>query len=233
MSRKFKYSPELKIKACEEYLSGCFSMLDICNRYDITYNHKKGTCSIYDWLYIYRESGAEGFFYSAKKNKEYSKELKLQAVEDYLSGKGSLNDVSAKYKIKNTQTLRSWISLYNANKELKDYDPKGEVYMADARRKTTIKERKEIVEYCINHEKNYKDTATRYDVSYSQVYSWVKKYNVNGEAALIDKRGRQKTYDEVDELERLKRENKRLKRQLEEKDRLTELLKKVKEFERM
>jgi len=233
MSRKFKYSPELKVKACEEYLRGSFSMLDICNRYDINYNHKKGTCSIYDWLHIYRESGAEGFFYSAKKNKQYSKELKLQAVEDYLSGKGSLNDVSAKYKIKNTQTLHSWISLYNANKELKDYDPKGEVYMADARRKTTIKERKEIVEYCINHEKNYKDTATRYDVSYSQVYSWVKKYDVNGEAALIDKCGCQKTYDEVDELERLRRENKRLKRQLEEKDMLTELLKKVKEFERM
>lgn len=95
--------------------------------------------------------------------------MKLPAVEDYLSGKGPLNDVSANYKI-----------------ELKDYDPKGEVYMADAKRKTIIKERKEIVEYCINHEKNYKNTATRYDVSYSQVYSRAKKYDVNGEAALID-----------------------------------------------
>ena len=34
--------------------------------------------------------------------------------------------------------LREWISLYNANRELKDYIPKREVYMADARRKTTI-----------------------------------------------------------------------------------------------
>ena len=39
--------------------------------------------------------------------------------------------------------------------------------------------------------------------------------------------------DEVDELERLRRENLRLKRQLEEKDMVVELLKKVKEFERM
>lgn len=233
MSRKFKYSPELKVKACEEYLSGCYSMFDICNRYNIHYNHKKGISSIYDWLHIYRESGVEGFFYSAKENKQYSKELKLKAVEDYLSGKGSLNDISAKYKIKNSQTLRSWISLYNANIELKDYNPKREVYMADARRKTTIKERKEIVEYCIDHEKNYKDTAARYNVSYSQVYSWVKKYENNGEVALIDKRGRQKTDDEVGELERLRRENKRLKRQFGEKDMLTALLKKVKEFERM
>lgn len=58
--------------------------------------------------------------------------------------------------------------------------------MEDTKRKTTIKERKEIVKYCINHEKNYTNTATRYDVSYSQVYSRAKKYDVNGEAALID-----------------------------------------------
>ncbi|MDU3020262.1 MAG: transposase, partial [Clostridium perfringens] len=38
---------------------------------------------------------------------------------------------------------------------------------------------------------------------------------------------------EVDELERLRRENIRLKRQLKEKDMLVELLKKVKELERM
>ena len=105
--------------------------------------------------------------------------------------------------------------------------------MAESRRKTTIEERKEIVEYCINHKRNYKDTATLFDVSYSQVYSWVKKYDLNGEDALSDKRGHHKADDEVDELERLKRENARLKRQLKEKDMLTELLKKVKEFEGM
>ena len=50
---------------------------------------------------------------------------------------------------------------------------------------------------------------------------------------LMDRRGHHKTDDEVDELERLRRENLRLKRQLEEKDMVVELLKKVKEFERM
>ena len=105
--------------------------------------------------------------------------------------------------------------------------------MAEARRKTTIEERKEIVEYCINHNHDYKGTASIYEVSYSQVYSWVKKYDANGEDGLTDKRGRHKTDDEVDELERLRRENMRLKRQLKEKDMLAELLKKVQEFERM
>jgi transposase len=65
------------------------------------------------------------------------------------------------------------------------------------------------------------------------VYSWVRKYDATGEEGLSDKRGRHKTDDEVDELERLRRENKRLKRQLEENDMLVQLLKKVKEFEGM
>lgn len=65
------------------------------------------------------------------------------------------------------------------------------------------------------------------------MYSWVKKYDATGEEGLTDKRGRHKTDDEVDELERLRRENLRLKRQLEENDMVVELLKKVKEFEGM
>lgn len=105
--------------------------------------------------------------------------------------------------------------------------------MAEARRRTSIEERKEIVEYCLKHNRDYKESASIYDVSYSQVYSWVKKYDANGEERLSDKRGRHKTDDEIGELERLRRENLRLKRQLEEKDMVVELLKKVKEFEGM
>ena len=65
------------------------------------------------------------------------------------------------------------------------------------------------------------------------MYSWVKKYDTAGETGLTDRRGRHRTDDEVDELEWLRRENLRLKRQLEEKDMVVELLKKVKEFEGM
>ena len=154
-------------------------------------------------------------------------------VEAVLSGEGSINDITAKYNISSHSVLSSWISRYNANIELKDYNLKGEVYMVNSRRKTTIEERKEIVKYCIEHNRNYKEAASLYDVSYSQVYSWVKKYDANGEEGLLDKRGHHKTDNEVDELERLRRENKRLKRQLGENDKLVQLLKKVKEFERM
>ena len=61
----------------------------------------------------------------------------------------------------------------------------------------------------------------------------IKKYETEGESALSDRRGYHKSDEEVDELERLRRENLRLKRQLKEKDMAVELLKKVKEFERM
>lgn len=98
--------------------------------------------------------------------------------------------------------------------------------MAEARRKTTLEERKEIVKYCIAHGNGYKGAASQYEVSYSQVYSWVKKYRNNGEEGLEDRRGQHKSDEEVDELERLRRENLRLKRQLEERDMLCELLKK-------
>ncbi|MCY7151676.1 hypothetical protein MK541_05715 [Streptococcus gallolyticus subsp. gallolyticus] len=54
----------------------------------------------------------------------------------------------------------------------------------------------------------------------------MKKYDKYGEEGLIDKRGRHKADDEVNELERLRRENVCLKRQLEEKDKAVELLKK-------
>ena len=143
------------------------------------------------------------------------------APEAVLSGEGSVDDIVAKYNISSREVLRNWIKHYNANSELKDYDPKREVYMAEAR-KTSIEERKEIVEYCLKYNRDYKESASIYDVSYSQVYSWVKKYDANGEGGLSDKRGHHKIDDEIGELERLRRENLRLKRQLEEKDMVVE-----------
>lgn len=55
-------------------------------------------------------------------------------------------------------------------------------------------------------------------VSYHQTYTWVKKYLTEGETGLSDRRGHHKADDEVDETERLRRENFRLKRQPEERE---------------
>lgn len=221
-----KYSYEEKIKACEDYFSGKRSATQIANEFGlITISGAMKT-----WFRLYQEHGSDALFHKSK-NASYSSVFKIRVVEEYVSGKGSLNDLIAKYKIPSTRTLRNWIKMYNSYKELKDYDPKQEVYMAEAKRKTTINERKDIVKYCIEHNRDYKGTAAKYEVSYSQVYSWMKKYDATGEEGLTDKRGHHRLDEEVDELEKLRRENKRLKRQLEEKDMVVELLKKVKEFE--
>ena len=227
MSRKSKYSIEQRVQACEDYRNGIRSLEEIC----VTLGTPRKN-TIREWLKKYEKYGMSAF-QEKSHNKSYTKEFKIQVVEEYIRGHGSLDELIIKYDISSTTQLRKWISVYNANRELKDYCPKREVYMAEARRKTSMEERKEIVEYCIEHNRNYKETASVYDVSYSQVYSWVKKYDAQGEEGLTDKRGHHKTDEEVDELERLRRENVRLKRQLEEKDMLAELLKKVQEFERM
>ena len=231
MSKRRKYSPEDKLEIVKEYLSGKSSLKEIGRR--LGYTSSNGYPGCFDrWVALYRQHGEMAFFKKTG-NATYTKEFKLMVAEEFITGNVSACELAAKYKISTADILLRWVSLYNANRELKDYIPKREVYMADARRKTTMEERKEIVKYCIEHNRNYKETASIYDVSYSQVYSWVKKYDANGEEALIDKRGHHKTDEEVDELERLRRENARLKRQLQEKDMLAELLKKVQEFERM
>ena len=225
MSRREKLTPYEKEQACLDYINGDRSSAEICNCLHIS------TRTIQDWAAIYKKHGILGLTKKTK-NRSYSKEFKMELVKKYISGEASSVDLAHQYDI-SSGLLRNWIRMYNANIELKDYNPKQEVYMAKARRKTTIDERKEIVNYCIEHNRNYKETAALYNVSYSQVYSWMKKYDSDGEEGLIDKRGHHKLDDEVDELERLRRENVRLKRQLEKKDMTVELLKKVKEFGRM
>ncbi|WP_288659454.1 helix-turn-helix domain-containing protein, partial [uncultured Limosilactobacillus sp.] len=43
-------------------------------------------------------------------------------------------------------------------------------------RKVSFDEKKQIVQWTINHQNNYKEAASKYDVSYQRVYSWVRKY---------------------------------------------------------
>ena len=220
-----KHSPEFRARVSQEYIDGTGSVHFLADKYGIGYSTLRG------WINEYRIHGISAFCH--KKNRTYSKEFKIKCVEAVMNGEGSIDDIIARYGISSRSVLRQWIKVYNANRELKDYYPKQEVYMAEAGRKTTFEERKEIVNYCISHNRDYKNTPAKHGVSYSQVYSWVKKYDANGEDGLTDRRGHRKTDDEVNELERLRRENLRLKRQLEEKDMVVELLKKVKEYERM
>lgn len=157
-------------------------------------------------------------------NAKYTKKFKQQVVQAYFVGECSFVDIAIKYKILSYSTVRSWIKKYNNFEELKDYDSKLKVYMKDRSRKTAKEERIKIVNYCLEHNKNYKETAELFDVSYTQIYQWVRKYLSAGEKGLIDRRGQHKTEKQLSETEKLQRKVKLLERQLKEME--NELLKK-------
>ena len=152
------------------------------------------------------------------KNKKYSKELRKQAVEAYLRGEGSQREICRKYEILDAHTLRDWILWYNGHREFKERSSaKGEIYMTKGR-KTKQEERAEIVAFCIEHNKDYGLTVETYNVSYQQIYAWVRKYEEGGVDKLKDNRGRTKPVEEMTEVEKLKAEMKILEaknRQLE------------------
>ncbi|WP_437132847.1 IS3 family transposase [Streptococcus suis] len=149
------------------------------------YGVSKDTLS--NWVRKYKEAGVEGLEESRHWTK-YSKELKEQAVSDYLNGLGSLKDLTEKYGISCDYVLRSWIKRYTSGKELKATS-RGMSRMKQGR-KTTFDERVEIVNFTLAHEKDYQGAVEKYGVSYQQVYSWVRKFEKDGSNGLLDRRGK-------------------------------------------
>ena len=166
---------------------------------------------------------------SRKRNK-YSAELKLQAVQDYLAGKGSLRKICKKYGIPDHKMLRQWISCYNGHKDYRRRTgAKGEIYMTKGR-KTSQQERAEIVAFCIEHNKDYGLSVETYGVSYQQIYAWVRKYEESGLDGLKDNRGRTKPVDEMSEIEKLKAEMKILEAKNRQLEIENEFIKKLQEL---
>jgi len=221
---RMKYSKAEKLAILALYKDGHHSIADITAKFSVD----PGT--IRDWKRRYEVNGENGLE-EALSWKRYSKELKLAAVNDYLSGHDSLNKIIQKYNISSTAVLRKWIKKYNSHRELNDTG-KGMTNSMTSRRKTTSEERIQIVNYCIQHQKNYQLTAESYEVSYQQVYQWVKKFEANGEEALQDKRGRKKEEYELTAEEKFKLEMKRLERENERLRAENAFLKKLEELER-
>ncbi|WEV56048.1 helix-turn-helix domain-containing protein [Ligilactobacillus acidipiscis] len=142
--------------------------------------------TIENWLRAYRTAGVTGLEESHTR-KVYSTELKRQAVLAYLSGNWSLKVTCDKYKISSKSVLRRWVDQYNSGKTL--VKKRGHSQMK-AGRKTKFNERIEIAQYTIANELDYQKAMKKYDVSYSQVYSWVRKYRKQGQAGLADRRGK-------------------------------------------
>ena len=218
-------SYDKKLEAVEKYKRGEGSQDSIAREYGV---HQ---ASFQQWIANYEAMGPSGLAVVHTNNK-YSVELKIAAVEAYLRGEGSQVELCKRYNIRSKKQLQDWITLYNGHKELRATGGRGrEIYMTKGRL-TALDERIEIVSYCIAKGKDYGAAIEKYGVSYQQIYSWVRKYEVKGVEGLIDKRGKRKLLDEMTEVERLRAENKILKAENRQKEMEIAVLKKVRAIER-
>jgi len=221
---KKSFSPDVKILALQYLEEGRHTLQEICTMFSVNMT------TLQVWRALYKYGGVKALV-RHKKNKVYSEELKQRAVEDYLSEKYSMFDILAKYGISSLSVFKKWLKIYTSHSELKD-SGKGLSQTMTKGRKTTVEERIEIAKACLANKKNYQETATQFEVSYQQVYQWVRKFEENREQGLADRRGRTKLVEErtpEDELrliiQQMERENERLRAE-------NLLLKKLEEIER-
>ena len=223
MGRKAKYSKGLKLEIVKRCLKG-ESTSALANEYGMP---KSMAGKIRQWARRFEAMGEGGFNYS-KTNNSYSKDLKEKIINEYLSGQLNSYELSYKYKISTPEIVRQWIIKYNKGIEIKDYDPKGDVYTMKSR-KTTFEERLEIVNYVLANNNDFKGAADKYSVPYANVFNWVKKYNERGEDGLSDSRGRPSSNEpkhELTDIEKKDIEIEKLKQELKRKDMVIEVLKK-------
>lgn len=199
MSRRTsEHTLEERIAAVYQVIDDGYSLNSVASEYGIDY------ATLKSWIRKYKADGIDGLKESTTW-KRYSYTLKVNAIQDYLSGKFSLEDCCKKYGISGHSVLSRWIKKYT----------EGEAYISPSKgrstmnkgRKTTYTERIEIAQYTLAHDKNYQQAADHYQVSYQQVYSWVQKYLKDGENGLQDRCGKSalsKPEETLTEEERLR-----------------------------
>lgn len=224
MAFKVKVLPEKRLEAVLRYLNGEIAKTSFEQEYGV------GAISLYKWVGIYKEQGAQGLL-TKEKRTSYSKELKQKIVDEYLAGGISFASIAVKYHISSHCVVQRWVKKYNHHMELKTSNSGG-IYMIKGR-KTDLDERVKIVSYCIANDKNYGETAEKFNVSYQQAYSWVKKYTEMGVEGLEDRRGKgQPVSKPVTDIEKLKAELELEKAKNQRLQVENEFLKKVEEIER-
>lgn len=226
MPRKQKLSLEEKISLVRQCLAG---ELGVCLAGELAGVDEK---SVRCWIDRYETEGAEGLQLSDR-NRVYSVGLKKRAVEAYLAGEGSLQDICKKYKIRDAHSLRDWIKVYNAHGDFSSVRHSGGGSYMKQGRNTTLEERIQIAKECYASGKNYGEMALKYNVSYQQVRAWTLRYEELGESGLEDRRGKRKKDQEPrTELEKAQIEIERLKHELHKAEMERDLLKKLDEVVR-
>ena len=123
-------SSEIKIIAVKHSLIGTESLNQSAARFGVSRS------TLQKWLLNYEMFGAEGLCHRAG-NHHYSKEIKREAVEAYLSGRMSEEEICKKYQIRSRTQLEKWVSLYNGQKRVpsRGRSQEGYMYGQDQRRR--------------------------------------------------------------------------------------------------
>ena len=108
MSERKKQKPEEKVKIVIKYIAGEVSMSEAATEGGVDWK------TLQRWVMQYELEGAAAFLPN-RRNHAYSPELKLQAVQEYLSGKGSQAELSKKYGLRDRRQLRNWLKVYHAH----------------------------------------------------------------------------------------------------------------------
>ena len=223
---KSKVSYEKKAEIVRDYLEGRVGYTESLRRAN------NSEASFRYWVHQYKEKGIKGLLPNSE-NHKYSEEIKRKAVEEYLSGKGSLEQIGEEYGLRSISQLRQWIKVYNAHGNFNSVRFSGGGSYMKQGRETTLEERIQIAKECIACGKNYGEMALKYQVSYQQARAWTLRYEEMGEAGLQDRRGRRKK-DQIPrtELEQAQIEIEQLKHKLYLAEMENTLLKKLDEVER-
>jgi len=104
MSERKKQKPEEKVKIVKRYLTGEVSMSKAAAEGGVDRK------TLQRWGMQYELEGAAAFLPN-RRNHAYSPELKLQAVQKYLSGKGSQAELSKKYGLRDRRQLQNWLKV--------------------------------------------------------------------------------------------------------------------------
>ena len=219
-----KVTEEERIEAAKACAEGRMSQSEAAGRLGV------GKARIKEWTARYKAGGVLAFK-EQEHNTIYAEEMKEAAVREYMEGKCSLQKISAKYGLRSDRTLRDWITVYNSGR---DFNRKmsGGSRMKQGR-ETTQEERIAIVKDCLENGSNFGETAIKYNVSYQQVYTWVKKFKELGEAGLEDRRGKRIAEQEPrTELEEARVKIAQLEHELYMARMERDLLKKLDELER-
>ena len=213
-----------KVEAAKACVEGRISQAEATRRVGVN------KATMQEWIARYKAQGAPAFR-KQEYNTVYTEEVKEAAVREYLAGGSSLREVSARYGLRNSSTLKSWIKRYNSGKDF------GRRMSGGSRmkqgRETTQEERIAIARECLENGGNYGEIAIKHSVSYQQAYTWARKYKALGEAGLEDRRGKKTAAQEPrTELEEMKIKIAQLEHKLYMAEMERDLLKKLDELER-